>query len=297
MLVSDTDFPHFIDRDTRIHVIKPSLSSRANPSAGFHGLAAAKQLHCTQPGCKLVVYDGQSTVGGKWAENRLFPGLKSNCLLGTYEYPDFPMSPDRFNVKPGQHIRGEVISTYLEAYAKEFGIIDFIKLGTTVVSAEHQDAEEKGGWVLTIQPPNQGPQVKVLARRLVAATGILSEPFMPKFDGQDQFGGRIFHSMLFPKNLDTLKAKSVTVFGAGKSGWDAVYQYATAGVKVNWVIRCMFLLGNSFVMSGTNRTIASGHGPCWMSPPYVTPFNKWIEKLASKFPNMTPSITPSSILV
>ncbi|KAI1401813.1 FAD/NAD(P)-binding domain-containing protein [Hypoxylon fuscum] len=230
--------------------------------AGFHGLAAAKQLHCTQPGCKLVVFDGQSTLGGKWAENRLFPGLKSNNLLGTYEYPDFPMSSDKFDVKPGEHIPGEVINTYLRAYAQEFGIIDFVQLETLVLTAEHRDTAE-GGWDLTVKPLHEEHATRISAHRLVIATGLLSEPFMPSFTGQDKFDRKIFHSRDFPQNLDTLKAKTVTVFGAGKSGWDAVYKYATAGVKVNWVIR------------------SSGHGPCWMAPPYVTPFKKWIEKLAN----------------
>ncbi|KAI0834646.1 FAD/NAD(P)-binding domain-containing protein [Hypoxylon sp. FL0890] len=229
--------------------------------AGFHGLAAAKQLHCLNPNSTLAVFEGQSTLGGKWAENRLFPGLKSNNLLGTYEYPDFPMSSDKFDVKPGQHIPGEVINTYLKAYAEEFGIIDFVRLNTTVLAAEHQDTVE-GGWVLTVQPLKR-ERLNIFARRLIIATGLLSEPFMPRFNGQDQFGGKVFHSADFPQNSDTLKAKTVTVFGAGKSGWDAVYQYTTAGVKVHWVIR------------------STGHGPVWMAPPYVTPFKKWIEKLAN----------------
>ncbi|KAI1415378.1 FAD/NAD(P)-binding domain-containing protein [Hypoxylon sp. FL1857] len=229
--------------------------------AGFHGLAAAKQLHCLNPNSTLAVFEGQSTLGGKWAVERLFPGLKSNNLLGTYEYPDFPMSSDKFDVKPGKHIPGEVINTYLQAYAEEFGIIDFIRLNTTVLVAEHQDKVE-GGWVLTVQPLKREP-FKVFARRLIIATGLLSEPFMPRFKGQDQFGGKVFHSADFPQNSDTLKAKTVTVFGAGKSGWDAVYQYATTGVKVHWIIR------------------STGHGPVWMAPPYVTPFKKWIEQLAN----------------
>ncbi|KAI1483450.1 FAD/NAD(P)-binding domain-containing protein [Daldinia eschscholtzii] len=230
--------------------------------AGFQGLAVAKQLHCTQPDRSLIILDGQSSLGGKWAKDMIFPGLKSNNLLGTYEYPDFPMSTDRFGVKPGQHIPAEVIYTYLEAYAEEFGIKKFIRLETRVVTAEHQDTED-GGWILTIKKWNQQETARIFAHKLVVATGLLSEPFMPKFNGQEQFGGKIFHSKDFPKNMDTLKAKSVTVLGAGKAGWDAVYQYASAGVKVNWVIR------------------SSGHGPVWMAPPYVTPFKRWIEKLAN----------------
>ncbi|KAI1801716.1 FAD/NAD(P)-binding domain-containing protein [Daldinia bambusicola] len=229
--------------------------------AGFHGLAAAKQIHCTQPGRSLVVFDGQSSIGGKWAKNNLFPGLKTNNLLGTYEFPDFPMSPDRFDVKPGQNIPGEVIHTYLQAYAEEFDISKFVRLETLVATAEHQDTAE-GGWILTIKKWSQ-QETKVFAHKLVVATGILSKPFMPRFNGQESFGGKILHSKDFPENMDTLKAKTVTVFGAGKSGWDAVYQYATAGAKVNWVIR------------------SSGHGPVWMAPSYVTPFKLWIEKLAN----------------
>ncbi|KAI1214739.1 FAD/NAD(P)-binding domain-containing protein [Annulohypoxylon truncatum] len=229
--------------------------------AGFHGLAAAKQFHCLNPNRTIAVFDGQSTLGGKWAVNRLFPGLKSNNLLGTYEYPDFPMSSEKFNVQPGEHIPGEVINAYLKAYAEEFDIINSVRLETPVLAAEHQDTVE-GGWILTVQPPKQA-QVKVFARRLIIATGLLSEPFMPRFKGQDEFGGKIFHSRDFPQNSDTLNAKTVTVFGAGKSGWDAVYQYASAGVKVHWVIR------------------SSGHGPVWIAPPYVTPFKKWIEKLSN----------------
>lgn len=193
------------------------------------------------------------------------------------------MSSEKFNVKPGEHIPGEIINAYLRTYTQEFGIIDFIKLETRVLTAKHRDTAE-GGWDLTIQPLHEEHTTKISTHRLVIATGLLSEPFMPKFEGQEKFDRKIFHSQDFPQNLDTLKAKTVTVFGAGKSGWDAVYKYATAGVKVNWVIRCIYLSHNTnLIRTWANQvTTASGHGPIWMAPPYVTPFKKWIEKLASK---------------
>ncbi|KAI1150310.1 hypothetical protein F4825DRAFT_427321 [Nemania diffusa] len=231
--------------------------------AGWYGLAAAGQFHATQPDRSLAIYDGQSSLGGTWADERLYPGLKSNNLLGTYEYPGFPMSSERFDVKVGQHITGQALNTYLKAYAKESGISDSIHLNTKVVCAEHQETEE-GGWVLTLETPGPGAATKVFAKRLIIATGLTSEAFLPHFEGQEVFGGRLFHGKHFQQNSDTLKtAKAVTVFGASKFAWDAVYAYATAGVKVNWVIR------------------SSGHGPCWMAPPYVTPLKKWIEKLGT----------------
>ncbi|KAL6359944.1 hypothetical protein LRP88_05640 [Fusarium phalaenopsidis] len=229
--------------------------------AGWYGLAAAKQYHCTCPDDSLVVFESEATLGGTWADHRLYPGLKSNNLLGGYEYPDFPMDSATFNIQPGEHIPGGVINAYLKAYAVKFGIIDLIRVKTKVLVAEHQDTAE-GGWVLTVAGSKE--ETKVYTRRLIIATGLTSEAFLPHFDGQEVFGGKIFHGKYFLQNKDTIQAgKSVTVFGGTKFAWDAVYAYVTAGVKVNWVIR------------------SSGHGPCWMSPSYVTPLKKWIEKLAN----------------
>ena len=148
------------------------------------------------------------------------------------------MDSATFGVKPGEHIPGEVIHTYLKAYTAKFGITDLIRLQTNVLVAEHQDTEN-GGWVLTVADSKQ-EVTKVFARRLIIATGLTSDAFLPHFDGQETFGGRIFHGKDFKQNRDTLQtAKSVTVLSAGKFAWDAVYAYAMAGVKVNWVIRCM----------------------------------------------------------
>ncbi|KAI0593185.1 hypothetical protein F4775DRAFT_608207 [Biscogniauxia sp. FL1348] len=230
--------------------------------AGCYGLAAAQQFHRTQPGCSLAIFDSQVSLGGTWADTRLYPGLKSNNLLGTYEYPDFPMSSDKFDVQPGRHVPAKSMNAYLKAYASHFGIAGFIRVQTKVLCAEHQDTAE-GGWILTVAALGQDEK-KVYARRLIIATGLTSEAFLPHFDGQETFGGRIFHGKEFQQNSDTLTtSRAVTVFGGTKFAWDAVYAYATAGVKVNWVIR------------------SSGHGPCWISPPYVTPLKKWIEKLAN----------------
>ncbi|KAI0015922.1 FAD/NAD(P)-binding domain-containing protein [Xylariomycetidae sp. FL0641] len=232
--------------------------------AGWYGLAAAKQFHCTQPESSLVVFDSQSSLGGTWAEERLYPGLKSNNLLGTYEYPDFPMDTPTFGVKHGEHMPGGVIHRYLTAYAEKFGIADLVRLNTKVVTAEHQETAQ-GGWILTVANTTDGADTsKVYARRVIFVTGLTSEPFLPHFDGQETFGGPIFHGKHFKQHRDTLDtAKAVTVFGGSKFAWDAVYAYASAGVKVEWVIR------------------SSGHGPCWIAPEYVTPLKRWIEGLAN----------------
>jgi cation diffusion facilitator CzcD-associated flavoprotein CzcO len=202
-------------------------------TAGWFGLAQAKTRRQLHPESSLVVFEAAPTIGGVWAAHRLYPALKTNNLLGTYEYPDFPMDTKTYGVKQGEHIPGIVIHRYLADYAEKFGVADKIRFKHHVVSAEHQ---ESGGWVLSVE--SEGRESTIFARKLVVATGLTSEPWLPDFEGQKSFGAPVFHTKDFPQHADTLSyAVSVTVFGGAKSAWDMVYAYGTKGIKVNWVIR------------------------------------------------------------
>lgn len=230
---------------------------------GWYGLGAAKQYHCLNPDSSLVVFERESSIGGTWADHRIYPGLKSNNLLGTYEYPDFPMATKVFGVEKNNYVPGSVLNTYLKAYAAKFGITELVRFNSKVKVAEHVDTAE-GGWKLTVFNSKTNTENSLYTRHLIVATGQTSDAFLPHFEGQETFGGPVFHTKDFLKHADTIqKDNSVTILGGSKSSWDAVYAYASAGVKVNWVIR------------------SSGHGPCWMSPSYVTPLKRWIESLAN----------------
>ena len=159
-------------------------------------------------------------------------------MLGTYEYPDFPMASDVFGIKPGEYIPGEVMNRYLTAYTERFDVFDKIRRWTIVEAAEHQDGPE-GGWVLTVR--NFEGTYKVFTAKLVVATGLTSEPFLPYITGQETFRAPRFYRKDFIEWEETLDtAKRVTVFRGTKSAWDVVYTYASRWVKVDWVIRGMF---------------------------------------------------------
>lgn len=112
---------------------------------------------------------------------------------------------------------------------------DKIRYNCTVHSAEHIT---DGGWKLLVETGEEGRTCQLRAKRLVVATGLTSQPFLPDFEGQEQFGRPLFHSKEFTRYANTMdEAKSVTVFGGTKSAWDAVYAYASRGVHVDWVIR------------------------------------------------------------
>ena len=205
---------------------------------GWAGLAAAKAHHQLHPERSLAVLEASPTPGGVWSEHRLYPGLKTNNMLGMYEYPDFPMDTETFGVKPGEFIPGKVVHDYLDKYAEKFDIKNKIRCNIKVKSAEHQN---DGGWVLTVlSSGDSSKESKIIAKKLVVATGLTSESFLPDIQGEESFGVPLFHGKDFLQHADTLgSAKTVTVFGGTKSGWDAVYTYATKGIKVNWIIRGM----------------------------------------------------------
>lgn len=227
-------------------------------TTGWSGLAAVKTYLEVNPSSNVVLLEAASSVGGVWAKDRLYKGLKSNNMLGTYEFSDFPMDAS-FGVKPGEHIPGHVVQSYLESYADHFQFTNRIRLDTRVRSAEHKP---DGSWLLAVSRP--GGEVTIATKKLIMATGITSEPYLPSFQGQEDFSAPLFHCRdLLQYDKVIQPDRRVAVFGGTKSAWDAVYACATSGMQVDWIIR------------------ESGHGPIWMAPPYVTPLKKWLEKLVT----------------
>ncbi len=112
----------------------------------------------------------------------------------------------------------------------------------------------------------------MVARKLIVATGAHVEAFVPHFAGQEDFRARYSSETLSAEQRYSPDRKSVTVLGGSGFAWDAVCTCATAGVHVNWVIRCEYSVMEACLWIRCNhRRAASGHGPCWMlAPSYVT---------------------------
>lgn len=231
---------------------------------GWFGLAGAKTYLQIHPEANIVVLADNETIGGVWANDRLYPGLKTNNILGALEYSEFPMTTEKYGVKPGEYIPGSVIHQYLEDFAKEYNVYDKIRFVSKALSAEHKDG---GGWIITIASsvsPANFDEYKISTSKLIVATGLTSEAFVPSLPGTENFAAPLFHAKEFPNHLDTLEtAKKVCVFGGAKSSYDMAYAYASKGIHVDWIIR------------------ESGHGPGWMSESYATPLKIWIEKLVN----------------
>ncbi|RDW64528.1 flavin-containing monooxygenase [Aspergillus mulundensis] len=206
--------------------------------AGLHGLTMAKTYLQVHPSAKLVIVDEASSLGGTWARERLYPGLKTNNVFGSYELSDYPMVPERYGVegKGTGHIPGEVVHAYLCDVAGHFRLTERVRLGTRVVDA----MIEKEVWEVKTESRSAGSQrvEKIYAKKLVIATGLTSTPYIPHIPGSRAFGGLILHSKQLREQAQALaQCKRVVVVGGNKSAWDVCYTAAKAGAQVDMVIR------------------------------------------------------------
>ncbi|KAM0547581.1 hypothetical protein ACHAPJ_010325 [Fusarium lateritium] len=224
--------------------------------AGWFGLAAAKAIRQIDPSARLAVLESAESCGGTWSKNRLYPGLKSNNMKGTYEFPDFPMAEETYGVKANSHIPGTVLHRYLTDFSKHFDFHDRIQFNTSVDLVERTS---DAGWRLSVQSP-EGSRI-INTAKLVLATGLTSSPNMPSYKNAEDFGNPLFHAKDFCKEAPNLNVKKAIVVGGAKSAFDVAYALVQDGATVDLLVR------------------PTGNGPVWIAPPFVTPFKKRMDQL------------------
>ncbi|KAF2259942.1 flavin-binding monooxygenase-like protein-like protein [Lojkania enalia] len=233
--------------------------------AGLYGISAAMIYHRLHPTARILLLEAAPQIGGPWAPHRIFPGLKSNNLWGTYQSPDYPMDKQKFGVKQGEHVPAEKMLEYLGAMIVENGLADFVRVDTKVEVVE----QVEGGWKLLSKSTASGANESQLpfsirTAKLILSTGLTNKPYMPEYSASPEFTPIVCHSNDFAQHYSNIvKPSSHTlIIGAGKSAWDVCYACATAPDSI-----------------ATMLIRPSGNGPVWMSPSHVTPLKLWLEKL------------------
>ena len=91
---------------------------------------------------------------------------------------------EKYGVEANKHIPGAIVGQYLEDYARHFGIMDNIQFHTKVNTIE----ETNGNWTLTVETPDEKfSEYQILTEKLVMATGLTNEPFIPTYEGEEKF--------------------------------------------------------------------------------------------------------------
>ncbi|KAI4181150.1 MAG: hypothetical protein L6R41_006791 [Letrouitia leprolyta] len=251
--------------------------------AGPHGLVAAKTFLQLSPAVNLLILDANRSVGGVWAKENIYPDLKANNQLGTFEFTDFnflDVCPGR--MREGEHIPGDAAHDYFSKYAQHFDLLRRVRFGHKVVTAEHLPGD--GGWKLTVvratgdaghhnvgssEKTQQEATMSISTSKLIVATGLTSTPMPISISGAASFSPPLMAFGDFrgdaSRLLEDPNIKHVAVYGSAKSAYDAVYAFATRSIQVTWIIR------------------ESGHGPVWMTKShiYLGPVRAWIESLVA----------------
>ncbi|MGI9155226.1 MAG: flavin-containing monooxygenase [Marmoricola sp.] len=178
--------------------------------AGFAGLGTAIKLRDAGRSDFLVVDKG-SDVGGSWRDNT-YPGAACDVPSQLYSF-SFAPNPDwsrSFSPQPEIH-------AYLKRVARESGVLDRFRFGTTVEDAAWDEDDQV--WRVTTSAGTVSADV------LVTGSGGLSEPKLPDIKGIEGFGGEVFHSARWNHEHD-LTGKRVAVIGTGASSIQIVPEIA-----------------------------------------------------------------------
>jgi cation diffusion facilitator CzcD-associated flavoprotein CzcO len=174
--------------------------------AGFGGVGAVVMLR--RAGYDdVTVFERGERVGGVWHHNT-YPGAACDVPSHLYEF-SFALNP-RWSRRYAPQAE---IQAYLEAVARDHGVLDRIRKNTEVERAEWE--AERGKWVLQT---SAGPHE---ADVLLTACGQLSVPSVPPIPGLESFEGPAFHTARWRHDVE-LPRKRVAVVGTGCSAIQVV---------------------------------------------------------------------------
>ena len=198
--------------------------------AGWSGLATAKTYLQINPSIELTILDADTTVGGVWSAQRIYPGLMSNTPNGLFEYSDLTMVDESHPaLKP---IPATQVHQYLYRYAEKHQLLSKIRFQTRVVHAKRRTG--RSGWVLTTRAGDQWE-----CDKLIVSTGLHSNPKWPDIPS-DGFDGTVIHTKSLGQQhhfLHSEEVRKVAVVGACKSAIEAATLCVGAAKHVDWIIR------------------------------------------------------------
>jgi dimethylaniline monooxygenase (N-oxide forming) len=184
--------------------------------AGPGGIVATKEM-LEQGVSDVVCLEKSNRIGGVFSGSYDSLTLTSSCT--------YSMFSDHWIGDGNEHHfwkKAEVLD-YWTAYARKFGVLDHIRFGTGVDSAE----ENGGGWTLRLSGGEE-----VWTRRLVVASG--GNRFVNLPDWHKELASvRWLHSQDY-LNTQGLEGKRVLIVGGGESSADISLEISRTAAKT-WV--------------------------------------------------------------
>ena len=210
--------------------------------AGFAGMYMLHKLRGM--GFSARVVDAASGVGGTWYWNR-YPGARCDVDSMFYSYA-FDEDLEQEWAWTERYPSQPEILRYANHVADRFDLWPDIQLETRVASAKYDEAAAR--WRVTTEAGDV-----FSAQFCIMATGCLSAANMPKFDGLDDFAGRVFHTGHWPHQPVDFTGRRVGVVGTGSSAVQAIQEIAKQASHLT-----VFQRTATYVVEAFNRPLAPG---------------------------------------
>jgi cation diffusion facilitator CzcD-associated flavoprotein CzcO len=179
--------------------------------AGFAGLYMLHRLRGL--GFKARVLEAGSGVGGTWYWNR-YPGARCDVESVQYSYQFDDALQQEWEWSERYAAQPELLR-YANHVADRFDLRRDIQFNTRVKAAAFDEAQ--GRWVL-----ETGDGARVTATHCIMATGCLSSPNLPRFEGLDSFAGDRYHTGYWPKEGVDFTGQRVAIIGTGSSAVQSI---------------------------------------------------------------------------
>ncbi|KRY43072.1 Flavin-containing monooxygenase FMO GS-OX-like 3, partial [Trichinella spiralis] len=207
--------------------------------AGAAGLCACKYARLIK-NATVVVYEILDRVGGTWNytdqvgedirnETRhpvLYKNLKTNLPKEIMGFPDFPFK----NTIKESFICHQLVSDYLQDYAKHFNLLQHIKFGYKVTDV-HAHPNGEYCWELEVKNVKTKLFETHFFDALFVCSGHYALPHIPEIKGMDQFQGELLHASRY-RVPEKFQGRRVACLGAGPSGVDLAFELSHFAKKV-----------------------------------------------------------------
>jgi cyclohexanone monooxygenase len=159
-------------------------------------------------GMRVQVYEAGSGVGGTWFWNR-YPGARCDIESLEYSYSFSEALQQEWKWPERYGTQAEILR-YIEHVAERFDLLRDVRLNTRVASAVYDAPDNR--WIVTTEA---GEVAR--AHYCIMATGNLSTPRVPDFEGLERFEGKWYHTGLWPRDGVDFTGQRVAVIGTGST--------------------------------------------------------------------------------
>ena len=205
--------------------------------AGLSGIGAAWHLQDKCPDRRYLILEERESSGGTWDLFR-YPGIRSDSDMYTLGYKFKPW-------KEGKAIAdGPSILKYIRETASESGIEENIRYQHSVRSVSW--SSDDAAWTIEVRNTATDETVKMRCGFLLMCAGYYNyeQGYLPKFNGYDNFEGKIVHPQHWPEDLD-YSGKRVVIIGSGATAVTLVPEMAKEAGHVVMLQRSPTYMGSA----------------------------------------------------